>query len=110
MNDHLYLVLSQRPPSVPERDYDAWYAAHVRENLEVPGFHAARRYRIDRIRGEADGDYRHLAVYSYDGDLAGMRRGLAERKEAGAIELPPWFDRIAFQSWDCAAVEDRVDR
>lgn len=110
MNDHLYLVLSQRPDSVSEADYDAWYAQHVRENLEAPGFHAARRYRIDSVRGSAGAGYHHLAAYAYDGDIHAMRRELAARSQSGAIVLPPWFDDITFQSWDCTALEDRIER
>jgi hypothetical protein len=113
MSDHLYLVLSKPPDSVSDDEYQRWYHDHVRENIEVPVFSAARRYRVgaspSRPVGPGGVAYSHLAVYEYDGDIEAMQRGLKARIDSGDVVLPPWFDQIDFQAWDCAAAEDRVE-
>ncbi|HEY4277296.1 MAG TPA: hypothetical protein VGM91_03690 [Conexibacter sp.] len=108
MSDRLYLVFSAAPEGVAPDEYDRWYHRHVRENIEVEGFRAARRYTAQPVRGDGAAVPGHLALYEYEGDIAVLRRRLAERLERGEIVLPEWFDRIPFASWDCAAIEPRV--
>jgi len=81
------------------------------ENLAVPSFKAARRYRIEPSGRRFDGDanFSHLAVYEYDGDLKRMREGLQRRLDSGQVILPPWFDQILFQSWDATAIDDLIE-
>jgi hypothetical protein len=110
--DHLYVVLSKGPAWISEADYRDWYAVHARENVQVPCFSAVRRYQIEPsgIRFQGDAEFTHMALYEYDGDLVGMRKGLEERKQAGQIVLPPWFGEIKFQSWNATAIDERVER
>jgi hypothetical protein len=110
MSERLYLVFSRRPADVPADEYDRWYHAHARENIEVPGFSAVRRYSAEPVRATGEADAQHLALYEYDGDIMAMRRELTARVESGGIALPEFFDRISFNSWDCAAIEPRVER
>ena len=107
-SDRLYLVFSTPPADVPADEYDRWYHAHARENIEVDGFRAARRYSATPVRGGEQGASRHLALYEYEGDIMALRRDLTERVRSGTIVLPEFFGRIAFESFDCAAIEPRV--
>jgi hypothetical protein len=104
----LYLVFSAAPAGVAPDEYDRWYHRHVRENIEVEGFRAARRYAAQPVRSTGEGGPSHLALYEYEGDIMALRRALSERLERREIVLPEWFDRIPFASWDCAAIEPRV--
>lgn len=108
MSERLYLVFSEKPADVPAEEYDRWYHTHVRENIEVPGFRAARRYSATPVRRTADAAPQHLALYEYEGDIMALRQKLTQRLENNEIVLPRFFDRIRFNSWDCAALEGRV--
>ncbi|MDO8211172.1 hypothetical protein [Conexibacter sp. CPCC 206217] len=109
MSERLYLVFSEKPADVSAEEYDRWYHTHVRENIETPGFRAARRYSTTPVRraGE-DVTTQHLAIYEYEGEMAAWREKLTQRLENNEIVLPRFFDRITFNSWDCAAIEART--
>ena len=107
MPPNLYLVLSKRPDGVSAEEYDRWYHAHARENIETPGFLSTRRYALAPGRSDAP-DFEHLALYEYEGDYDPIGRGLRERIGRGEIVLPDWFGEIRFGSWKAVPVDDRV--
>jgi hypothetical protein len=100
---NLYLVFSKRPEAISAADYDRWYEAHAQENIESPGFLNARRFELSHVNGPA-APFEHLAVYEYEGEMAGWRASLTERIESKDINLPEWFPQIQFGSWDCRPV------
>ncbi len=108
MTDRQYLVFSAPPPGVSTEEYDHWYHAHVRENIQTPGFLSAQRYGLDGVVADGEATFTHLAAYDYEGSIADLRQHLMGRIETGAIVLPPWFKQIRFGTWDCTPLEDRV--
>jgi hypothetical protein len=109
MAQNLYLVFSQKPAEVSAEEYDRWYAHHAQENIESPGFVSAQRYVVRGIdRSAPNGVEQHLALYEYKGDMSGWRTDLTRRLSTGEILLPDWFDKIAFTSWDCQPVGNRL--
>ncbi len=110
MSSNLYLVFSKPPDGLSPAEYDRWYHHHIRENIATPGFVAGQRYAVQAVvpSGAEPVPYSHLALYEYDGDIASLRTALDERREAGDIVLPDWFPKIAFGTWDCIAIDDRV--
>jgi hypothetical protein len=111
MSEGLYLVFSRPPASVSAADYDRWYADHLRENIEVPGFRAGRRYELEHTvaGGDPDADFSRLAVYETTAGIGELRAALDRRREAGEIVLPDWFGEIGFSSWHCRPLEERVE-
>jgi hypothetical protein len=120
---NLQIVFSRIPADVDEDDFNAWYDAHLGEILSIPGFVSAQRYRLEPVvvdSGEPV-SYRYLSVYEIDGDpeqlLIAMEKlsyGTAdsyrERKavDASGPELPDWWDKVSFASWNCIAIGERI--
>jgi len=66
--------------------------------------------------------YRYLALYEIEGDPGDALAALAaqgmgskdsytalKEVDQGELELPEWFERTGFASWNCIALGDRVD-
>jgi hypothetical protein len=104
----LYLVFSEPPAELAPAEYQRWYAEHLRENLETPGFDAGQRFSLQHTVAGSGESFSHLAAYECHGDIADLRAALGRRREAGEIVLPDWISRIRFSSWHCSALEDRV--
>jgi hypothetical protein len=102
MPENLHLVFSKPPDGVSDAEFNQWYDLHVGEILAVPGFSAARRYRVETIRGGwAPRGHRHLSAYELAGEPGEVLRELHEAVAAGKMRLPDWFPRIAFASFNC---------
>lgn len=102
-----FAVFTRKPDAVSDAEYEAWYRAHLAENLLSPGFVAGQRFaavRRDRSAPD-DGSPRHLALYQYRGPRTNWSEHLSARISAGEIVLPEWFDQIEFQSWDCVPLD-----
>lgn len=98
MTRALRLVFSTPPDGVEDAEYHAWYEEHVRDVLLVPGYLAARRFRVDAFRiGRPPSGYRFLTVYEQGPRPVDIRRHLAA---LGRGESPEWFGRLDFASWD----------
>ena len=124
MTRNLHIVFSRPPEGISDEEFNGWYDAHLGEILRAPGFMSAQRYRLDPVVSESDTPvpYGYLAVYEIDGDPAtaieelerlgmGSKDSYAELKEAdsGDLELPAWWDRAHFASWNCVALGERVE-
>jgi len=124
MNANLNIVFSRPPGGVSQEDFNRWYDAHLHEILLVPGFVAARRYRLDPVVIDPETPaWPFLAVFEIDGDPANAieeqkKMGLSTResyikfKEEHQIgpPLPEWWDGVRFASWNCVTLGDRVKR
>jgi hypothetical protein len=123
MAQNLQIVFARIPAEVDEDEFNAWYDAHLSEILSIPGFVSAQRYRLESVvvDSEQPVSYRYLSVYEIEGDpdrlLAEMERvnlGTAdayrERKavDASGPELPEWWNKVRFASWNCLAIGERV--
>ncbi|HWL45222.1 MAG TPA: hypothetical protein VNQ73_19925 [Ilumatobacter sp.] len=111
MSRNVYAVFSRRPEGVSAEEYNAWYAHHARENVEVPGLLRAERFAATLTSGaEADkGSEWHLALYEFEGDPDTWRADLRRRRAAGEVDLPVWFDGVEFRSWVCIGVESGIE-
>ena len=122
MAKHLHIVFSEPPEGVSDEEFNRWYDAHLHEILRAPGFVSARRFRLEPEVADPGVRYRYLALYEIDGDPADAVAGLAAQgmgskdsytalKEVGQgdLELPGWFERTRFASWNCIALGERVD-
>ncbi|BCB76598.1 hypothetical protein GCM10022251_22240 [Phytohabitans flavus] len=99
MSRALRLVFSTPPDGVEDAEYHAWYEEHVHDVLLVPGYRAARRFRVDAYRlGWPPTGHRFLTVYEQGPRPADIRRHLAA---LGRGHEPEWFGRLDFASWDC---------
>ena len=123
MAQNLQIVFSRIPPEVDEHDFNAWYDAHLGEILSIPGFVSAQRYRLEPVVVD-DGEpvsYRYLSVYEIEGDPAqlliemeklsyGTQDSYRDRKavDDSGPELPGWWDKVTFASWNCIAIGERV--
>ncbi|MBI5090719.1 MAG: hypothetical protein HZB15_18165 [Actinobacteria bacterium] len=122
MSQYIHLVFSDPPAEVPADEYNAWYDAHVLEILAVDGWEAATRYAVDEVVG-ADGAsrFRFLSLYELSvppdvavANLAAAGMGNADSyvdkkdDDAGTLPLPDWFTGIAFGSWNCTQLGDRI--
>ena len=124
MSQNLQIVFSRIPADVDEDEFNEWYDAHLGEILSIPGFVSAQRYRLEPVvvDDEQPVSYRYLSLYEIEGDpeqlLAEMEKrsyGTAdsyrERKgvDQGGLELPAWWDKVRFASWNCIAIGERVE-
>ena len=122
MPQHLHIVFSEPPAGVSDEEFNRWYDAHLHEILRAPGFVSARRFRLEPDVADPDVRYRYLALYEIEGDPADALAALAARGmgskdsytalkgvDQGELELPEWFERTGFASWNCIALGDRVD-
>jgi hypothetical protein len=107
MPGNVHFVFSVPPSGVSDEDYWAWYDVHVSEVLEIPGFLAARRYRLGPAAPNRPPIvYRHLVVYVLDRPSDTPFAELGRRIAAGAVTLEDWFADIRFQSYVGRPLED----
>ena len=100
MTRNLRLVFSTPPDGVEDSQYHAWYEEHVRDVVLVPGFFAARRFRVNAlvVRRPPSG-YRFLTIYELGPQPGSIREHLTA---LGRGRNPEWFGRMDYASWDCA--------
>jgi hypothetical protein len=98
---NLHLVFSKPPEWLSEAEYNRWYDFHLGEILVVPGFAAARRYRLQVTVGAAPlSQHTFLSLYEMEGDPAAVMRELDKEGESGRMALPEWFPEIRFTSFN----------
>ena len=103
---HLYLTFSSIPDGVSEDTYADWYAGHMLENLQVPGFLRGWRFRTEPagpLAGAASTG-RHLAMYEIDGAWPELRRALDVAAPAKSARWPEWFGRRQRVSFEATAL------
>lgn len=84
----IMLVRSNPKPGC-ERDFDDWYANHLREVVDnIDGYRGAQRYKLNASQrpGMPGSRWRHVVVYEIDSeDLAAVHRSNLEARAAGAF-------------------------
>jgi hypothetical protein len=104
MSENLHLVFSKPPDSISAERYNEWYDFHLGEILVVPGFTAARRYRLAATVGtNSPAKYGYLSAYELDAPPQEVMRELDKEVASGRMRLPDWFPEIAFASFNCYA-------
>jgi hypothetical protein len=102
MSENLHLVFSRRPERISDEEYNRWYDFHLGEILVVPGFVAARRYRLETVRGaSAPAGHGFLSAYELEGPPQEVMRELDKEVDSGRMQLPDWFPEITFASFNC---------
>ena len=102
MTENLHLVFSKPPEAIPDEEYNRWYDFHLGEILVVPGFVAARRYRLQTVKGDwTPSGHRYLSAYELEGDPRDVMRELDKEVASGRMRLPGWFPEITFASFNC---------
>jgi hypothetical protein len=102
MSENLHLVFSKPPEGLPDEEYNRWYDFHLGEILVVPGFVAARRYRLQTVKGAwTPSGHRYLSAYELDGHPQDVMRELDKEVASGRMQLPSWFPEITFASFNC---------
>ena len=123
MAQNLQLVFSDPGEGVSDEEFDAWYEAHLKEILSIPGFKAAQRYRLAAAgEGGPDVPARRVVVYEVDREPAALqaemaRMGLisadsyAELKKTATDPppLPAWWSQVRFASWYFFPIGERVE-
>lgn len=68
MEDCVFMVLTNPHPGRDD-EYNDWYSnKHLDDVLRVPGFKAARRYKLAKTE---DWAWQYLAIYEFDSDEPG---------------------------------------
>ena len=110
MPENLHLVFSKPPEGVSDEDYNRWYDAHLGEILVVPGFAAARRYRLATVKGEwTPSAHRYLSAYELEGPPKEAMAELGQEIASGRMQLPDWFGQITFASFNCYSHSNPTD-
>jgi hypothetical protein len=104
--DHLYLTFSTIPAGIGEDAYVDWYAGHLQENLEVPGFRRGWRFRTEPVGNPEQTVLtgRHLAMYEIEGEWPELRRALDAAAPTKRTRWPDWFDRRQRVSFEATAI------
>jgi hypothetical protein len=106
MSRQTFVVLSSPPDGVTTDAYDAWYATHVAEVLEmVPGFVAAERCHLQPQAGEAL-PYRFMTRYTIEGEFDDAWRGLRAAVDSGRMTFEDWYDGVVATGLVCTTVAE----
>jgi hypothetical protein len=119
MLDRMLVVISN-PTEGQEDEYNRWYdAVHIPEALTVPGFRAARRFRIDDdVQPGNTFGTRYLTVYDIDVDTATAAANFSTAQADGTMSplspavsresiIRPWLTAVT--EWARAADSDPTD-
>lgn len=108
MAKHMLVVFSKATPG-REDEYNSWYQnQHLPDVLNVPGFRAAQRYRLQGPAGD-DGRTRYLALYEVEtNDLAGAMDELTKRAGTPAMPISDALDMSAVEMFVVDPIGERV--
>jgi hypothetical protein len=110
MPDHIMVVLANAAPGRDD-EYNSWYnESHIPEVLAVPGFVAARRYRLSDAQGVGmpEPTHRYLVVFEIEGDAASAMERLQAEVASGAIVAPDVVDHESVTPWIFTPITERV--
>jgi hypothetical protein len=89
-------VLSAPPEGVTEAEFHQWYEIHESEVLELDGFRAAERYRLDPLRSPSGEPlpYTHLIAYEIEGEFDTAWANLRAAVDGGRMQFPDWYPQL----------------
>lgn len=99
MAKHTFLVLSN-PTDGKEDEYNDWYDnIHLGEVIQVPGFTAAQRFKLDGEPGHGNSGHKYMAIYEMDtDDPQGSIAALGAAIEGGTIQMTDAIDGATISS------------
>lgn len=110
MPDHIYTVMAQPPDDVPFDEFTRWFDVHVGQIMELPGWVAAERFKIDFVRGSFDPPpFSYLVRYEIEGSFEAAWSELRKAVDGGRMEMAEWFSRMAVCGWSGIPDADRVE-
>ena len=100
MAKHVYLVFSA-PKEGREEEYNRWYdEQHSPDVLRVPGFKAARRFRLSQTFASSPNAPAYAAVYEIEADdPAAAIADLRSRLGTPAMPVTDTSDRSQSAAW-----------
>jgi hypothetical protein len=105
------LIVFSNPTEGQEAEYNDWYTnRHLDEVLDIPGFVAARRYKLNdyQLEGFVPSQHGYMALYEIDGDPQEALDRLHELVDSGTIVLPDSIDAKTIAPWSFTAITERV--
>jgi hypothetical protein len=100
--DCAFIVLSDPPEEISEAEFHTWYERHAREIVELPGFVAAERFKLQFVRAnvkDPNVEYKHYVRYEIEGDFDEAWAGLRAAMDAGKLYVPDWFPLLVTAGW-----------
>jgi hypothetical protein len=102
MSENLHLVFSKPPDGISDEEYNRWYEGHLGEILVVPGFVAARPYRVATVKGAwTPSGCTYLSAYELRGSPESVMAEVGKAVARGRMNLPSWFRETSFASFNC---------
>jgi hypothetical protein len=111
MSKHLLIVLSNATDGSDD-EFNDWYTnTHLGDVLQVPGFSAARRFKLSDAQLNPDGEYPYgyLAIYEVDSDDVQAVGKALSSGASGSMYISPALDRDRTVAWFYSAITDRVE-
>ncbi|MBO0692453.1 MAG: hypothetical protein J2P58_06120 [Acidimicrobiaceae bacterium] len=109
----LLMVFFDPAESVAWSDFDAYSDTHVEDDVRVPGYLSARRYRLDLGHGsEFPSSFKYVTIYEVDRDMEALRKGTAaqaERGERRAHPAPEWYKDVTWAVRTCDVLSGGPD-
>jgi hypothetical protein len=105
------LMVLSNPTEGEDDAYNDWYTnTHLDEVVSIPGFVAARRYKLTdaQIAGFPPSTHTYLSIYEIEGDPADAFKQLVEELESGRMELPGAIETATISPWSFEAITERV--
>lgn len=109
MLDRMLAVISDPAPG-QEDEYNRWYdAVHIPEALQIPGFRAARRFKMAIVADDPDHTLgaSYLTLYDLDVDAATAVHNLAEARATG--RMTPLSPAVATETLERVTYEGVTD-
>lgn len=105
------LVVLSNPSEGEESAYNEWYTeTHLDEVVSIPGFVAARRYKLTdaQLDGFPASSHSYLSIYEIEGDPKDAFDALVAELESGRMALPGSIEQTTIAPWSFEAITERV--
>ncbi len=112
--DSFHVVFNRPPTGISEAAFNAWALKHYGEVLAVPGWLAARRFRLEpHVVPETPIPFPFMSLYELESDdPLGAVEAEKEQTESGRIDFPDWMGRArqeeCFAAWTALPLSERI--
>lgn len=110
MADHVYMVLAMPPEGVGEEEFNDWFDTHVSQILELPGWVAAERFKLEHVKSSASrpADYGYYTRYEIDGSFDEAWAALRAAVDGGRMHFEDWMGDMFSAGYRVVGIRDRV--
>ena len=108
--DMHYLVVFSNPVEGREDEYNDWYTnTHLHDVMKIPGFVAARRFKLSDGQLPVDTPYKYMAIYEIEADdIKSSLDALIQASTDGSMEISSTLDMSNLASWAFTPITERV--